>query len=204
VNATLISILGPPAVGKTTLARHLAGELPAGLIAEDYAGNPFLADSYAGQDSARLPAQLYFLLSRVAQLRRSDWPARGQFVSDYGFCQDRIYAQLRLSAEDLRLYDSIAGRMESLVHPPDLAVALDAREATLLYRIAERGRAFERSMTTGFLAAARRAYNNLVDSLGCPVVVVDCDKTDLRWADARAELLAEVRSRLPAGTAATR
>ncbi len=204
MSAALVSILGPPAVGKTTLARHLAGQLPAGLIAEDYAGNQFLADSYAGQDSARLPAQLYFLLSRVAQLRCSDWPAGGMFVSDYGFCQDRIYAQLRLSAGDMMLYDSIAARMESLVHPPDLVIALDAREATLMYRIAQRGRAFERSMTAEFLSAARVAYNSLVDSLGCPVIVVDCDKTDLRRPDARAELLAELRSRLPAGTEATR
>ena len=72
MSAALISIIGPPAVGKTTLAALLAAKLPAELIREDYAGNPFLADSYAGSEQARLPGQLYFLLSRVGQLRQGD------------------------------------------------------------------------------------------------------------------------------------
>ena len=43
--ATLISIIGPPASGKTTLAESLCADLEAELVREDYAGNAFLADS---------------------------------------------------------------------------------------------------------------------------------------------------------------
>ncbi|RKY23662.1 MAG: deoxynucleoside kinase, partial [Planctomycetota bacterium] len=39
--AKLISIIGPVAVGKTTLAECLAAQLPAEILYEDYAGNPF-------------------------------------------------------------------------------------------------------------------------------------------------------------------
>lgn len=198
MSAALVSIIGPPAVGKTTLAHHLAAELPAGLIIEDYAGNPFLADSYAGRAEAHLPAQLYFLLSRVAQFREASWPQEGIFVSDYGFCQDRIYAGLRLSSEDWRLYDLLAKRMEEMVRLPDLLIGLDAAEEVLLARIAQRGRTFERTMTADFLAAMRKAYNGVARSAGCPVVTVDCGRTDLRRAEARGALLAEIRRRLPA------
>ena len=98
MSAKLVSIIGPVASGKTLLAEKLSAELPAGLIREDYAGNPFLADSWAGQDDKLLAGQLYFLMSRVKQLALSAWPDDGTFVSDYGFCQDRIFAEIRLCA----------------------------------------------------------------------------------------------------------
>ena len=104
MSALLISIIGPPAVGKTTLADLLAGDLPADVIYEDFAGNPFLAASYTGQSISRLPAQMYYLISRLAQLRESTWPHAGTVVSDYGYCQDRIFASLRLSPDDLAQY----------------------------------------------------------------------------------------------------
>lgn len=196
MSAKLVSIIGPPAAGKTTLAEFLAEELPAGLIREDYAGNPFLADSYVGPEAAKLPGQLYFLLSRVKQLSESAWPAEGTFVSDYGFCQDRIYAERKLGRDDLRLYDRVARRVEGLVHPPDLLIALDASERTLLARIAGRGRDFERAMDAAFLADMRKAYRAAADGAAAPVLRVDGDRRDLRDAAVRAELAERIRTEL--------
>jgi len=196
VTARLVSVIGPPASGKTTLAELLAAELPAELIREDYQSNPFLADSYTGARAARLPAQLYYLLSRVNQLSAADWPHDGLFVSDYGFCQDRLYAVARLSAEDLAAYDPVHDRLARLVHPPDLLIHLDASEATLWGRILRRGREFEKAMTRDFLASMRRAYNRAVRSSPCPVLAVDCDEVDLRVREARVPLIDEIRWRL--------
>jgi len=189
VSAALISIIGPPAAGKTTLAERLCQALPAQLIREDYAGNPFLVDACLGRAEARLPSQLYFLLSRVGQLGVANWPAKGTFVTDYGFCQDRVYARASLAAGDLRLYGRVAGRVEGLVHPPGLLIALDASEATLLDRIARRGRDFEKVMTAGFLSGIRRAYNQIAAQSPCPVIRVDCETTDLREEAALAQLI---------------
>jgi deoxyadenosine/deoxycytidine kinase len=75
--AKLISIIGPVAVGKTTLAEALARELPGDVLYEDYASNPFLAESFTTQAELMLPSQLYFLLSRVRQLSRSTCRAEG-------------------------------------------------------------------------------------------------------------------------------
>ena len=123
MSATLISIIGPPAVGKTTLAEGLSTELPGELIYEDYEGNPFLADSYTGGGDACLPAQLYYLMSRVKQLALAAWPVEGRFISDYGFCQDRIFAERRLGADDLKLYRRVARRVEGLVKGPDVLLS---------------------------------------------------------------------------------
>jgi len=194
--ANLISIIGPPAAGKTTLAEALAGELGGGLIREDYAGNPFLAASYLGRPELALPSQLYFLFSRAGQLSRDNWPACGLAVSDYGFCQDALYALHSLAGEELAVYRRLADRVEGMIQPPDLVVHLDAAEQALLQRIARRGRRFETVMTVDFLRRMRREYDRIVPALDCPVLTVDAGVRDLRRSDVLAEVVQDVRRRL--------
>jgi len=194
--APLLSVIGLPASGKTTLAELLAIELPAKLIREDYEGNPFLVESYCGPEPMRLPAQVFYLLSRVSQLSGAHWPDRGTFVSDYGFCQDRIYASLRLSPDDFAAYEPLLARVSPLVRPPSAMVYLDADPAVLIERIAIRGRCFEKAMTVDFLSAMRAAYNGVVEASDCPVLTVRCDEVDLRKHRARAKLIERIRAAL--------
>jgi len=196
LSAKLISIIGPPAAGKTTLARALCADLGARLIREDWDGNPFLAKSYDGDAQWRLPGQLYFLESRLGQLAQATWPVDGLAVSDYGFCQDRIFARQRLTTAEFDLYERLANRLDPLVHPPDVVVHLDASAGLLMERIAARGRQFERVMDEGFLASMREAYNQAAATLICPVVRVDCDRTDLRIDAARRELIRQASDAL--------
>jgi deoxyadenosine/deoxycytidine kinase len=196
VSAALVSIIGPPAVGKTTLAALLCEDLPATLIREDWQGNPFLAASWAGDAAARLPGQMYFLLSRVAQLAAHTWPEAGVFISDYGFCQDRVFARRRLGAEDFAAYDAVARRLERVVRPPDVLIHLDAAPRTLLARLAARGRDFERVMDEEFLSAMRDAYARAAAEARCPVIAFDCDEADFREPPVRQTLVAGLRKAL--------
>jgi deoxyadenosine/deoxycytidine kinase len=196
VTCALVSIIGPPAVGKTTLAEHLAQRLPAELLREDYAGNPFLAEAYAGVAQARLPSQLYFLMSRVGQLTLLGWPAEGVRVTDYGFCQDRLFARATLSADDWKAYERAAGHLARLIKPPDVLIHLDADEATLLERMAARGRPHERFITAEFLSAMRQSYAQAAGEADCCVLRADAGQTDLRSAAACAPLIEQVRSAL--------
>lgn len=192
MSAALVSVIGPPAVGKTTLAELLSRELPARLIREDYEGNPFLAESYLGREDFLLPAQLHYLMSRTAQLSRLTWPADGVAVSDYGFCQDRIYARVRLGEREFRVYEQVAEYTAPLVRPPDVLICLDAAEATLLGRIARRGREFEKAMTAEFLAVMRQAYSREAREARCAVICVDCDGVDVREAAWRKGLVERI------------
>jgi deoxyguanosine kinase len=197
VTATLISIIGPPASGKTTLARYLGESLGAQLVFEDFESNPFLADSYTGCDTAALPAQLHFLLSRVAQLNERHWPGEGLVVSDYGFCQDQLYASFKLEEGEYRFYFELADWLSEQVIPPSLVIRLDAPVATLQSRIAARGRGYEIGIDEAFLTEMRDAYNVVQRELACPVVRVDTEQVDLRTPEAREALLAQVRAKLP-------
>jgi deoxyguanosine kinase len=196
LTATLVSIIGPPASGKTTLARYMAEALGAQLVFEDFESNPFLADSYTGCDSAALPAQLYFLLSRVAQLNERHWPGEGLVVSDYGFCQDQLYASCKLDEGEYRFYFELADWLGEQVIPPSLVISLDASIATLQKRIGDRGRRYETGMDEAFLTEMRKAYNNIERELPCPVIQVDTDAVDILSVEGRDVLLAEVREKL--------
>jgi deoxyguanosine kinase len=193
MSATLISIVGPPAVGKTTLARLLAEDLGATLLLEDWEGNPFLAASYAGDAALRLPGQMYFLLSRVKQLALTTWPDEGLVVADYGFCQDRIYARVRLGLDEFEAYEAVARPLERVVQPPGLLICLDASEATLLARLAVRARDFERVMDSEFLARMRSEYAHVCQEAHCTIIEVDCDAQDFRRPDERRGLVERVR-----------
>jgi len=196
MTATLISIVGPPGCGKTTLAAALVDALGANLIREDYAGNPFLASAYLGDAAVRLPAQMYFLISRVAQLAEVAWPASGVCVSDYGFCQDRIFARINLSADEFDLYEPVRQQMETATHPPDLMILLDASEEELLQRIAARGRQFERVMNSDFLSQMRQSYAQATSDVTCPVIRIDNGERDLRQEANLRSLVGEIRKRL--------
>ncbi len=195
--AALISLIGPPASGKTTAAEFLARGLEGRLILEDYAGNPFLAESYLGRSESALPAQLYFLYSRLGQLKLGTWPETGLVVSDYGFCQDAIYAHHNLRGEDLDVYRRLASATQGVVKPPDVLVHLDGPETTLLERIARRGRSYESAFTAEFLGGIRRACMDAAAAATCPVVRVDVGCVDLREPVAREELLRRTREVLP-------
>jgi deoxyadenosine/deoxycytidine kinase len=196
MSASLISIIGPPAVGKTTLARGLAAEMNGLLICEDFEGNPFLADSYLHGREACLPAQLFFLLSRVKQLSLATWPEEGLVISDYGFCQDRIYAAAKLTEDEMSLYSRVARRVEGLVCPASVIVHLDAPQSVLKSRIASRGRDYETAMTPEFLEEMRIAYNDIAQIADCPVIRVDTDVSDVRDADVYGELIARIRAEI--------
>lgn len=196
MGATLVSIIGPPAAGKTTLAEYLREALPARLLREDYRSNPFLAESFRGSEGLALPSQLYFLFRRVGQLSSAAWPEEGLVVSDYGFCQDRLYARIKLSEGDLHLYERLRRRIEHLVTPPRVVIHLDASTATLLQRIRQRRRDFESFYTPDYLERLRRAHFHVSLPAECEKILVNGDRTNLLEEGPRADLLREIREAL--------
>jgi deoxyadenosine/deoxycytidine kinase len=196
VTAKLISIIGPPAVGKTTLAERLGGIFDAAVIREDYEGNPFLAESYLSGGEASLPAQLYYLMSRVSQLALTTWPSEGVVVSDYGFCHDALYAKMKLEGDELTLYEQVSQRLSQAIKPPDLVVHVDASVILMTRRVTQRGREFEKAFTPEFLRGLRASCRELADSLDCPVITIDGDLRDLRRFCKMDPIAAQIRDTL--------
>jgi deoxyadenosine/deoxycytidine kinase len=80
-------------------------------------------------------------------------------ISDYLFAKDRIFAYLNLDDHELALYEQIYKILEPKVVKPDLVIFLQADTDTLLRRIKQRGRSFEKDVDRDYIAAVNEAYN---------------------------------------------
>src|SRR6516165_5976332 len=133
-----IVIEGPLRVGKSTLARILAERLHARRV-YDCEDNPFLGEFYREAPGSALRAQMYFLLERQKRLREAlatDSPA--PLLSDFLMQKDRIFANLNLGDEELKLYERYYDVLAREIPPPDLVIYLQAKPETLRARIAKK------------------------------------------------------------------
>lgn len=193
-----IAIEGPIGAGKTTLARKLAQDLGAYLLLERPEDNPFLARFYQDPLAAALPAQLTFLLQRAGQaeqLHQRDLFSHG-CVADFLFDKDRLFAGLTLSQGDYDLYMRVYERLAWHVPPPDRVIYLSAPVDTLWMRVVQRGRSYESSISTDYLARLSEAYGRFFCGYpAAPVIEVDTSRFDFMHNDGHyRELLAALRA----------
>ena len=176
-----IVIEGPIGVGKTSLARRLAGTLEAELVLEQDAQNPFLERFYKNPKSGALPAQLFFLFQRAQQLgslKQQDMFAPRR-VADYLFEKDRLFAGLTLDQAEMALYDQVASRLAVDPPKPDLVVYLQAPVETLLQRIAKRGIGYESGIDAAYLARLNDAYARFFHEYDrAPLLIVNAASID--------------------------
>ncbi len=160
--ARYIVIDGPIGVGKTSLATLLAPELNARLIFERAEENPFLSDFYREPARFRFQTQIFFLMSRFSQ--QEEFQQHDLFnqvtISDYLFAKDRIFAYLNLNDDELALYEQIYRMIEPKVVRPDLVIYLQADTETILRRIKQRARPFEKNVDRDYIEAVNEAYSH--------------------------------------------
>ena len=159
-NPGYIVIEGPIGVGKTTLATKLAASFDSELMLEGAAENPFMAKFYENPRSAALPTQLFFLLQRARQMqefRQGDMfnPVR---VSDFLMEKDRLFAELTLDDDELKLYEQVYEQLTFDVPVPDLVIYLQAPVEVLLERVNRRGIKHERLIEAAYLQRLSDSY----------------------------------------------
>jgi deoxyadenosine/deoxycytidine kinase len=176
-----IVIEGPIGVGKTSLAKRLAGTLDAEMVLEQDAQNPFLERFYKNPKSGALPAQLFFLFQRAQQLgslKQQDLFAPRR-VGDYLFEKDRLFAGLTLDAAEMALYDQVASRLDVDPPRPDLVLYLQAPVETLLARIARRGISYEGGIDAAYLSRLNDAYARFFHAYDkAPLLIVNAANID--------------------------
>jgi len=177
------AIEGVIGVGKTTLARLLQSGFKAELVLEVFEENPFLSNFYSDRARYAFQTQIFFLLSRYHQQRRNITDRLGtvnSIISDYTFEKDSLFARINLQGDELEMYYSVQEALAEKVSSPNLVVYLRASTDTLMRRIAQRDRPYERSMERDYIDLLNRAYDEyyLSSSHTSPVLIVDTNELD--------------------------
>lgn len=176
-----IAVEGPIGAGKTSLAKRLAESLSADLVLEEVWDNPFLERFYQDGRSAALPAQMFFLFARARQmesLRQSDLFTKVR-ISDYLFAKDRLFAELNLSPDELKLYQQVEATLGIDAPVPDLVIYLQASVDSLQQRIARRGVTFERAIDRTYLEKLTDAYARFFHTYDDgPLLIVNASQID--------------------------
>lgn len=193
-----IVVEGPIGAGKTTLARRLAHTFGSELLLEGAEENPFLPRFYQDPRQAALPTQLFFLFQRARQLqalKQGDMfaPVR---VADFLMDKDRLFAELTLDEDELKLYEQAYEHLTLELPAPDLVIYLQAPVDVLMARIARRGRPEERNISPDYLRRVVEAYARFFYHFDkSPLLIVNAAEIDLATSEQDYEqLLAQVQS----------
>lgn len=157
-----IAIEGAIGAGKTTLAKKIKEHLNSELILEEFEVNPFLEKFYSDRRRFAFQTQMFFLINRYKQQEQLNQENLFTefIVSDYIFEKDRIFAYMNLSAEELKLYESIFPLLARSLRKPDLVVYLQSGPERLMYNIKKRARKIERNLNRSYIEELSESYNH--------------------------------------------
>jgi deoxyguanosine kinase len=178
-----IAIEGVIGVGKTSLARLLQPSFDSSLLLEVFEENPFLSSFYQDRSRYAFQTQMFFLLSRYHQQRRSvpDMLSGSKpLISDYTFDKDALFARINLAGDELEMYYKLHEALAEKIPAPDLIVYLRASTETLMGRIALRDRSYERSMDQDYIHILNSAYDEffMQPAKSAQVLVIDSNMMD--------------------------
>ncbi len=178
-----IAIEGVIGVGKTTLARLLKPTFDAEILLEVFEENPFLSDFYGDRARYAFQTQIFFLLSRYHQQKKSVpelIEKHGNLLSDYTFAKDALFARINLKGDELEMYDRVHEALAEKIRHPDLLVYLRAETDTLMARIAMRDRPYERDMESAYIAQLGAAYDDFFSKPynNTPILTITADDLD--------------------------
>ena len=178
-NKPFIGIAGNIGVGKTTFTKMVSEKM--GLIPyyESVDDNPYLSDFYSNMDRWSFNLQIYFLQHRFSH--------HIEIVNDNkGVIQDRtiyedvsifaynLYEMKIMSKRDWDTYVSLFDNMAQFLKKPDLIIYLKASTDTLINRIKNRNRDYEKDIDEAYLHRLNIYYKNWFSKIdGFNVLEID-------------------------------
>ena len=194
-----IGIIGNIGVGKSTLIDSLqrpplstkllsvwpdqSDEECLHTFAEEF--NPDVLDAfYKDPVKHAFTAQIEFFNGRLARQEKIS-RARGIILEDRTIFEDyHIFGKAQkifghLSEAEYLAYQRNYNLMMQKIDEPDLVVYLRADTPTLLARIAKRGRASEKEISTEYLTLLNSLYEEFIARyVNCPVLIIDAAEAD--------------------------
>jgi deoxyadenosine/deoxycytidine kinase len=159
--------------------------------------NPYLADFYGDMRAWSFHSQIFFLSRRLRHHRQLlDRP--NSVVQDRSVYEDaevfacNLYVQGDMDERDYQSYRDLYEVLTSFLPPPDLVVYLRASVTTVVQRIEQRGRDYEKGISTEYLERLNALYERWIDDFQlCPVLTVPADELDFVANDDHLTLITE-------------
>jgi deoxyadenosine/deoxycytidine kinase len=179
-----VIIAGNIGVGKSTLVEMLCAHLVWEPYYEPVRENPYLADFYQDMHAWAFHSQIFFLTNRLHTHKElmlhptSVIQDRSVYEDAEVFAQN-LYQQGYISQRDYASYHRLYQVVVEFLPPPDLVVYLRASVPTLVRRISQRGRNYERDIQPEYLSQLNDLYEQWIDSYPLsPVLTVPADDLD--------------------------
>jgi len=179
-----IAVAGNIGVGKSTLVSMLCDKLNWQPFYEPVTENPYLADFYQDMRAWAFHSQIFFLTHRL-RIHNQLLKHPGSAIQDRSVYEDaEVFArnlndQGLISERDYSSYRELYQVLVDFLPPPDLVVYLQASADTLIHRIRNRGRDYERQITREYLLQLNNIYEEWIAHFSlCPVLTVPADDLD--------------------------
>ena len=193
-----VAVAGNVGAGKSSLVGLLADKLGWTPFYEAVDENPYLSDFYHDMRTWSFHSQVFFLSKRLRHHRRLlDHPS--SVLQDRSVYEDaeifakNLYRQGNMDERDYGVYRELYEVLTLYLPPPDLVVYLQASVPTLLKRIAQRGREYERGISADYLTSLSELYEAWIAGFTlCPVLTVPADDLDFVNRNAHLDLVASM------------
>lgn len=181
----LIGIAGNIGVGKTTLTRKLAEQLNWKPYFESVIDNPYLDDFYGDMHRWSFQLQIYFLAHRFRSQKQIS-EAGINAIQDRTIYEDveifakSLFEQGYMAQRDYSCYRDLFSNMVPYLPKPNVIIYLRASVDTLMSRIHQRGRDFEKSIQEEYITYLNNAYEEWMRRAKgeFQVLEVNADHTD--------------------------
>jgi deoxyadenosine/deoxycytidine kinase len=183
-----VVLAGNIGAGKTSLVGLMCELMGWKPYFEPVAENPYLADFYGDMKRWALNSQLFFLVRRFRIHREMEKRAAADpraIVQDRTIYEDaEVFAAHlsragHISERDWRMYQDLYRTLCAEIRKPDLMIYLRCPLKTLVKRIQQRGRDFEKAIPRKYLASLERLYEEWFARYDLsPTVVIETDRLD--------------------------
>lgn len=176
-------IVGPTGVGKSSLIEYLQQHISCVVYSDPFEENPFLKEAYKEKLKC-FQSQLFFfkefLKIHKAIKRQSGlvFQERSIFESVYIFCRN-LFIEGTFTKDEYALFESMLWEVQEFLSFPDQIVMLSAKSETILNRISNRGRDFEKGIRLQFIDSQKEMYNQWIErqcaEWRCPTKIYNTD-----------------------------
>ena len=185
IEKSFIGVAGNIGVGKTTFTEVISAYFNWDAYYESVLDNPYLNDFYKDMRRWSFNLQIYFLQHRFSDqmiLNSSiNYAIQDRTIyEDVEIFARNLYDLNYMSERDWLTYRKLFKNMTQFIKKPDLVIYLKASTDTLLSRIKNRNRDYEKSISSQYLHSLNIYYEKWIKKIEDQnILIIDSDNFNI-------------------------